>query len=65
MSSANNVGSEVVLLWISLICNKNKSNPSVDPCSTLCAICSVVDVILLTVTYCFLSARYELNRSCA
>ena len=59
--TANNVGCEDILLWMSLTYMRNKSCPSGTPYE----IYSVVDEIWLSVTYCFLSVRYELNRSCA
>ena len=62
--SANNVGGKDVLLYMSLYIRNNKG-PSADLCGTPYAMYSVVDVILLSVTYCFLSARYEVNRAFA
>ena len=65
VSSANNVGSEDVLLYMSSIYIRNNSCPSVDPCGTPYEIFAVIEKIWLSVTYCFLPARYEFNNSCA
>ena len=49
----NNVGGEDALLLMSLIYIRNNSGSNVDPCGTPDAMCLVVDVILLSATYCF------------